>query len=136
MAFQRGIRIITHPLEAIFPIKIAELFPFPEDQVFKGLSVENLFIHFMDDEPLREVAFPKGMRAFSRTTGNLNKERRFDAGIPFLKDGTRVGLNFHLSYDIEEKIINGYVDYYPTPGDTKINFIEIEYHITFSPSKD
>ncbi len=92
-------------------------------------------VHFTDGTPMLEVEFPRGMRYFGKDTYKPTF-RRFDSGIRFpLKDPKRC-LNFHLSYDIEAHVIDGFVDYLPNAIDSKIDYIELEYAIAFTPVKE
>jgi hypothetical protein len=140
--FQRGVRILTPPIEALFPYTLSEKFPYPEKQEFKTLLVERVNIHYTDGRTMVEVEFPKTMRSFSKAQGPAHL-RRFDAGMRLPCKGAARGtdveenaLNFHLEYDIDKHVINGYVDYYPSPEATHVDFIELEYAILFSPTKD
>jgi hypothetical protein len=134
-SFQRGVRILTPPIEAIFPYRLSDKFEYPTTQEFKSLLVEKISIHFIDGRPMIEVEFPKLMRSFSKVHGHPHL-RRFDAGVRLPYDEGKPALNFHLEYDIDKHVIDGYVDYCPTPEATHIDFIELEYAILFSPTKD
>jgi hypothetical protein len=132
--FQRGIRIFTAPIEATFPYTLSEKYPLPDDQTFKSLSVEKFYVHFVDTTPMMEIFFPKGMRNFGKGDGKVHL-RQFDAGLRFPDHDPWRCLNFHLSYDIEKHVLDGYVDYLPSPPETKIAFIELEYCFSFSPKE-
>lgn len=132
MAFERNVRIFTKPHEAIFPQDLSKTYPYPADQHFKSLSIEVIYVHFTDGKIMQSVQMPKGMRSFAK--GENAHTKRYDAGLR-LPEGEGV-LNFHLSYDISKRVIDGFVDYSPSPVVTKISHVELEYVITFSPDKD
>ena len=129
--FKRGTRLLTAPIEAAFPYTLSVKYPYPAGD-FKSLAIENIIVHFTDGTPMVEVPFPRSMRYFGKDNHHPNL-RRFDSGIRFPDDVLKRCLNFHLSYDIDKHVIDGYVDYLPSAHDSKIDFIELEYAIAFSP---
>lgn len=134
MGFERNVRLFTKPHEAIFPLDLSKIYPYPEGQVFKGLAIETIHIHFTHGKPMLELQFPKGMRSFANSTGKPT-HKRFDSGIRLPTPNAIHALNFHLSYDIPECLIDGYVDYFPTPEATQISHIELSFVVTFSPKE-
>jgi hypothetical protein len=132
MGFERNIRLFTKPHEAIFPLDLSKIYPYPEHQAFKSLGIETIFVHFSHGKPMQEIQLPKGMRTFANSTGKPT-HKRFDCGMRLPKADGIQALNFHLSYDIPERLIDGYVDYYPTPEATGISHIELAFVVTFSP---
>lgn len=134
MGFERNVRLFTKPHEAIFPLELSKIYPYPKDQEFKSLAIETIHIHFSHGKPMLEIQFPKGMRTFAASTGKPT-QKRFDSGIRLPAPKQTHALNFHLSYDIPERLIDGYVDYYPTPEATGISHIELSFVVTFSPKE-
>jgi len=134
-AFQRGIRLFTAPIEANFPTTLSEHYPYPDDQAFQSLAVERIYVHFTDDTPLLELTFPKGMRAFGKGDGKHPHLRYFDSGLRFPATDPWRCLHFHLSYDSVTHVLDGYVDYLPSPTASKIDSIELEYCLSFKPQE-
>lgn len=132
MGFERNVRLFTKPHEAVFPLNLSKTYPYPQDQEFKSLVVETIYVHFMHGAPMHTLQFPKGMRSFASVTGKP-AHKRFDAGLRLGLAAPTHALNFHLSYDIHERLIDGYVDYYPNPEATQISHIELDFVVTFSP---
>jgi hypothetical protein len=132
MGFERNVRIFTKPHEAIFPLDLSKVYPYPADQHFKSLSIETVYVHFTDGHPMQTLQMPKGMRSFAKGEDPLHK--RYDAGLRFPEGDAAV--LFHLSYDISKQLLDGFVDYTPSPAVTKVSHVELDYVITFSPEKD
>jgi hypothetical protein len=132
MGFERNVRIFTKPHEAVFPLDLSKIYPYPADQHFKSLSVEAIHVHFTDGRPMQSMQMPKGMRSFAK--GQHAHDKRYDAGLRF--PDSEHAVVCHLSYDIAKHLIDGFVDYTPSPEVTKVSHVELEYVITFSPEKD